>query len=111
MQAFDYVAPKSTEEVISLLAGKNGEARILGGGTDLIVQLREGRRKARLVIDVKHIPELMQVTFDPNKGLRIGAAASCRDICTNPDVVKRYPGLIEGIKLIGGVQIQSRASV
>jgi len=111
MQAFEYAAPKSMEEAASLLAGKNGDARILAGGTDLLVQLREGRRKAKLVIDVKNIPELIQVTFDPKNGLHIGAAASCSQICSNANVVKYYAGLVDGIQLIGGVQIQNRASV
>ena len=111
MQLFDYIAPKSAEEVVTLLAGKNGDARILAGGTDLIVQLREGRRQAKLVIDVKNIPELTQVTFNSQNGLRIGAAASCSQICGDPNVSKLYPGLVDGIHLIGGVQIQNRASV
>ena len=111
MQSFNYVAPKSAEEVTTLLANKNGDARILCGGTDLLVQLREGRRKAGLVIDIKHIPELTQIQFDPQTGLRIGAAASCHEICANPIVQERYPGLADGIHLIGGVQIQNRASV
>ena len=88
MQSFDYVAPKSTEEVATLLAGKNGDARILAGGTDLLVQLREGRRQAKLVIDIKNIPELTQITFDSKSGLRIGAAASCHEICSDPNVSK-----------------------
>jgi carbon-monoxide dehydrogenase medium subunit len=111
MQSFDYAAPKSAEEVAALLAGKNGEARILAGGTDLLVQLREGRRQAKLVIDIKNIPELTQVTFDPQKGLRIGAAASCSQICSDPNVSQHYPGLVDAVRLIGGVQIQNRASV
>lgn len=111
MQSFDYVAPRSAEEVISLLAGKNGDARILAGGTDLLVQLREGRRKAQLIIDIKNIPELTQIAFDPGNGLRIGAAASCTQICSDPNVGKHYTGLVDGIHLIGGVQIQNRASV
>jgi len=111
MQSFEYVAPKSAEEVTALLASKNGDARILAGGTDLIVQLREGRRSAKLVIDVKNIPELTQVTFDSNNGLRIGAAISCSQICSDANVSSHYPGLVDGIHLIGGVQIQSRASV
>jgi len=111
MQAFEYAAPESAEEVVKLLASKNGDAHILAGGTDLIVQLREGRRKAELVIDVKNIPELTQVTFDPKNGLRIGAAASCSQICSDENVSQNYPGLVDGISLIGGVQIQSRASV
>ena len=111
MQAFEYVAPRSAEEIITLLAGNNGDARILAGGTDLIVQLREGRRQAKLVIDIKNIPELTQVTFDPTNGLRIGAAASCNQICEDANVHAHYPGLIDGFQLIGGVQIQNRASV
>jgi CO/xanthine dehydrogenase FAD-binding subunit len=111
MQSFDYVAPTSVDEVISLLASKNGDAKILAGGTDLLVQLREGRRKASLVIDIKIIPELTQITFDPQTGLRIGAAAACHAICSDPNVSQLYPGLVDGIQLIGGVQIQSRASV
>jgi len=111
MQSFDYIAPKSAEEVVTLLAGKNGDAQILSGGTDLLVQLREGRRQTKLVIDIKNIPELTQITFDSKNGLHIGAAASCHEICSDPNVSKHYPGLVDGIHLIGGVQIQSRASV
>ena len=111
MQAFDYVAPKSVREVASHLAERNGGACILCGGTDLIVQLREGRRKADLVIDIKNIPELTEITFDKNKGLCIGAAASCYQICSEPNVRRYFPGLVDGIHLIGGVQIQNRASV
>jgi len=111
MQSFDYVAPTNAEEVIALLTNKNGNARVLSGGTDLLVQLREGRRKASVVIDIKNIPELTQITFDPQNGLRIGAATPCHDICSDPNVNKHYPGLTDGIHLIGGVQIQNRASV
>ena len=111
MQSFDYVAPKSAEEVVTLLASQNGNSKILCGGTDLLVQLREGRRKAGLVIDIKHIPELTQITFKSKNGLRLGAAASCHDIYGDPNIIKHYPGLIDAVKLIGGVQIQNRASV
>jgi len=111
MQSFDYIAPKSADEVVALLATKNGDARLLCGGTDLLVQLREGRRKAGLVIDVKHIPELTQVTFYPENKVRIGAAASCHQICNDPNVRKYFPGLVDAISLVGGVQIQNRASV
>ena len=111
MQAFDYIAPKNVDEVISLLVSRNGDARVLCGGTDLIVQLREGRRQAGLVVDVKNIPDLTQVIYDGENGLRIGAAAACHDICSNPIVQQKYPGLVDGIHLIGGVQIQNRASV
>jgi len=111
MQSFDYIAPKNVDEVILLLASQNGNAKVLCGGTDLIVQLREGRRTTGLVVDVKNIPDLTQVTYDGETGLRIGAAAACHQICSDPFVQKYYQGLIDGIHLIGGVQIQNRASV
>lgn len=111
MQPFKYTAPQSIDEVTKLLGGSNGDARILAGGTDLLVQLREGYDSAKLVIDIKNIPELTRITFDSQNGLTIGAAASCGQICSDENVKKQYPGLIDGIHLIGGVQIQNRASV
>jgi carbon-monoxide dehydrogenase medium subunit len=111
MQALDYISADSVREVVGLLASNNGKARILAGGTDLLVQLRENRRKAELLIDVKNIAELTIIQYDPQAGLWIGAAASCFEICHSQTVSEMYPGLIDAIHLIGGVQIQSRASV
>jgi carbon-monoxide dehydrogenase medium subunit len=111
MQAFDYVSAGSVKEVVSLLASNNGNARVLCGGTDLLVQLRENRRKAELLIDVKNIPELTSIQYDEEAGLWLGAAASCYTICRDRLVQRHYPGLVDAIQLIGGVQIQYRASV
>ena len=111
MQAFDYALAGSVKEVVGLLAFSNGRARVLSGGTDLLVQLRENRRKAELLIDVKNIPELTVIHYDSHAGLSLGAAASCFAICQDRFVREQYPGLVDAIHLIGGVQIQSRASV
>ncbi|HET9906791.1 MAG TPA: xanthine dehydrogenase family protein subunit M [Anaerolineales bacterium] len=111
MQVLDYIAAGSVHEVIGLLTANNGKARVLSGGTDLIVQLRENRRRAELLIDLKKIDELTSIRYDPQNGLRIGAAASCSAICQNEAVIANFPGLVDGIRLIGGVQIQSRASI
>ena len=111
MQVFDYVLAESVQEIVGLLASNNGRARVLSGGTDLLVQLRENRRRAELLIDLKNIPELTSIRYDAQTGLWIGAAASCYQICRNQSVLEIYPGLVDAIRLIGGAQIQSRASI
>jgi CO/xanthine dehydrogenase FAD-binding subunit len=111
MKAFDYAAPRSISETVALLAEKGPRARVLAGGTDLIVQLRENRRQADLVVDVKHVPEANALEYDPQRGLVLGAAVPCWRLVEHPGLSRAYPGLIEAAALIGGVQIQSRASV
>lgn len=111
MQAVDYVSASSVKEVVSLLTSHKGSARVLCGGTDLLVQLREKRRKAELLIDIKNISELTAIQYDGEAGLWLGAAASCYGICRDRVVREGYPGLVDAIQLIGGVQIQYRASV
>ena len=111
MQDFEYMMARSLDETVSLLAQEPDGVQLLSGGTDLLVQLREGRRIARLVVDIKSIPELNELTCDPVAGLRLGAAVPCRRICQHPVVTAMYPGLIDAFTLIGGVQIQGRASI
>ena len=111
MKDFTYAAPNSVAEASKLLAAANGSAKVLAGGTDIIVQLREGLRDADLVVDVKKIPELMELSFSPQHGLRLGAALPCYKIYENRDLVRHYPALADAARIVGGWQIQSRASV
>jgi carbon-monoxide dehydrogenase medium subunit len=111
LNAFDYSAPRRLDEAVALLAEKGDRARVLAGGTDILVQLREGRRNLDLLVDVKDIPEVNELSFDPAKGLTLGAAVPCCLICENAEVVRKYPGLIDAVSLVGGVQIQGRACV
>jgi len=86
-------------------------ARLLAGGTDLLVQLRAGRKETDLVIDLKRIPELNALEYDTVRGLTIGAAVPCYRIYRDSTVARAYPALVELASLIGGTQIQGRASL
>ena len=110
MHPFAFAAPTTVAEAVELLAERRGGARVLGGGTDLISQLQEGRRTADLVVDVKRIPELTELRYHPDSGLQLGAAVPCYRIYGDPEVAATYPGLIDSAELIGGKGIQGRAS-
>jgi CO/xanthine dehydrogenase FAD-binding subunit len=110
MEAFEYVAPRTLDGAYRLISNGKRTA-LLAGGTDIIVQLREGRKHADQVVDLKRIPELMSLRFAPDGTLEIGAAVPCAEIYENAEVAKRFPGLIDAASLIGGIQIQSRASL
>ena len=74
MQEFQYAAPDSLDAAARLLAEYGGRATVLAGGTDILVQLREGMRTAELVVDVKKIPELTEMAWEADRGLRLGAS-------------------------------------
>lgn len=111
MKTFNYVVPQSINEVTALLSQNGSQVRILAGGTDLLAQMRENRRIVDLMVDVKYIPELNELTYDPINGLTIGAAVSCLRIWNDPIIAAHYPGLIDAVALIGGIQIQGRATL
>ncbi len=108
---FQYAAPTTIDDAVQLLAQYGDRAKVLAGGTDIIVQLREGLRSADMVVDAKKIPELMQLDFSPTTGLRLGASVPCYQVYENAELQKAYPALCDSTRIIGGWQIQSRASV
>jgi aerobic carbon-monoxide dehydrogenase medium subunit len=109
LQEFAYERPETLDHAIAAMRG--GDARALAGGTDLIPQLREGRRKAGRVVDLKRIPELMDIGLLPDGGVSIGAAASATAIARHDAVAKSYPAVAQSARLIGSLQIQNRASL
>ena len=111
MQVFDYSRATTIDEATGLLQQAQGRARILAGGTDLLVALRERRLTTDLVIDVKSIAELTALRYDAETGLHIGAAAPCWRIYGHANIARLYPGMVDAVRQIGGVQIHGRASL
>ena len=111
MHAFDYAAPTTVKEAVALLGRHGKNARILAGGTDIIAQMKEGRRRVNVLVDVKKIPEANEINYGPRKGLRVGAAVPCARIYDDPAVSVSYPALIDAVSLVGSIQIQSRATL
>lgn len=110
MQDFEYSAPDNLGDALRMLASSTGAVSLLAGGTDLIVGMRVGRKLPNLLVDVKKIRELTGIAIKDN-ALELGAAVSCREIYKYPQIIQHFPALVESARLIGGIQIQGRASV
>jgi carbon-monoxide dehydrogenase medium subunit len=105
-----YTAPTTVEDAVRALAGASGMAKILSGGTDLLVQLRSGRAKPGLIVDVKRIPDISGIR-DRDGGFEIGAATSGALIGEHAGLRKAWPGVVEAANLIGSTQVQGRATL
>ncbi len=110
MAEIQYAAPATVAAAVKALDAAKGKAKVLAGGTDLLVQLRAGRVNAQTVIDIKQIPELRKIKKDKG-GFRVGAAVSGAELGENEDFRATWPGVLEGFELIGSTQIQGRASL
>jgi aerobic carbon-monoxide dehydrogenase medium subunit len=106
----DYVAPTSVADAVAALAAAGGGARALAGGTDLLVQMRSGRTRPGLIVDLKRIPELIGIRADAD-GFVIGAATPCAMLGEHAGLRRAWPGVVEAATLIGSTQVQGRASV
>jgi carbon-monoxide dehydrogenase medium subunit len=105
-----YAAPESLEGAVALLAGAKGEARVLAGGTDLLVQMRADMLDPELIVDIKRIRETRTVT-EEGGGWRIGAAVTGAELKEHPRLKQVWPGVVEAANLIGSTQVQGRATL
>ena len=93
-----------------LMTASHGAGKILAGGTDLFIQMRSGRVRPGTIIDVKNIPEMSTVVAEGG-GFRVGAAVPCMHLVENKAFSAAWPGVIDGINLIGSIQVRGRATV
>src|ERR1700727_3383104 len=109
MPRVNYAAPSSVDEAVKILAGASGLAKVLSGGTDLLVQLRSGRVRPELIVDTKKIPGLIGIREEKG-GFIIGAATSGAQVEAHEALKAAWPGLVEALDLIGSTQIKGRCS-
>ena len=110
MRAFAVAQPRDLAEAVALLT-REPAARLLAGGTDLIIGLRDGSIQTPVVIDIKRIRELDDSIADADCGLVIGAHTAMTEIASNSPIQARYTALAEGAAVVGSVQIRNRATV
>ncbi len=111
MVVIDYKAPHTLDEAIQLLVDcKDKPAKVMAGGTDLIIQLRSQVNNPHLLVDLKKIPGMTEASIDAQAVL-IGPAMNCAELTGRADIKALFPGLVEAAHLIGSTQIQGRASV
>lgn len=110
MTDIQYVAPKTLDDAVKAFAAAQGAGRILAGGTDLLVQMRNGVVTPGIIVDIKKIAEMTSIEETSAGGFRIGAAVSGATLRDHAKLRKAWPGVVEATNLIGSTQIQSRAT-
>jgi carbon-monoxide dehydrogenase medium subunit len=110
MSSLSYAAPTSVDDAVKLLAGSSGLAKVLSGGTDLLVQLRSGRLKPELIVDTKKIPGIIGIR-EENGAFIIGAGTPGAEVEAHAGLTAAWPGLVEALDLIGSTQVQGRCSL
>lgn len=108
---YAYVKPSALREAVSELAARGPAARLIAGGTDLILMIQDGLVAPEYVIDVRSIPELRRLAFDAHRGLTVGGAVTLRALETSPLVRRLYPQLAQSAAEIGSVQIRNLGTV
>ena len=110
MPGLTYSAPTSVDDAVKLLAGSSGLAKVLSGGTDLLVQLRSGRLKPELIVDTKKIPGIIGIREEAGAFI-VGAATPGAVVEAHAGMNKAWPGVVEALDLIGSTQVQGRCSL
>ena len=106
-----YHSPSSFNEAVAISNSSSGLVKYLAGGTDVLVQLKIGTKSPDHLIDIKNIPGVREISLRDDGGYTIGAAVSGAQLTEHKELSKNWPGLVEGMELVGSAQIQSRATL
>jgi carbon-monoxide dehydrogenase medium subunit len=108
---FEYLEPESMDEALGMLGRYREKAKIIAGGTDLMLQMRLGAKKPQYVIDITRIPALDAIAFDEGRGLRLGALTTIRALETSAELRERFPILVQAAGQLGSAPIRNVATV
>lgn len=111
MKKFEYKAPTTLQDALDLMDRNQGEISVLAGGTDLVVQMKSGRSRPLVVMDVKKIPELNRLEWEEGEGIHIGAAVPLSKLAVFPTLVEKFGIFSQACAMIGSVQIRNRATM
>lgn len=111
MRAFSYERPTTLAEAVGLLGAHGSDARLLAGGTDLIIRLRDGSLQPGIVVDIKRIPELGPAITLREGWLRVSAGTTMTDVAADERMQRLFPALVEAAAVVGSVQIRNRATL
>jgi carbon-monoxide dehydrogenase medium subunit len=111
MRPFAYVRPETLDAVIGLLAEHGPSARLLAGGTDVLVRLRTGHMRPGIVVDVKAARGLESTIVQVGPSLRVGARCVMADLLKDDRIQSRFPALVEAARVVGSAQIRHRATL
>jgi carbon-monoxide dehydrogenase medium subunit len=110
MYELRYEEPATLDAAIGLITAEAGDVRILAGGTDVLVQMHSDLIEPALLVNIKNIAEMRTIEKE-NGGYRFGAAVSSMEMVNHADFAQEWPGVMDGVKLIGSIQIKGRATV
>jgi carbon-monoxide dehydrogenase medium subunit len=105
-----YEAPETLDAAVGLLAGESGQVKVLAGGTDVLVQIHADMIEPDVIVDIKKIAEMREVTNEDG-AWRFGAAVTGKELMDHPGFNAAWPGIMDGVRLIGSVQVRGRATV
>ena len=108
---FELHSPATLQDAALLLSQADGDAKILAGGTDLIVGMKQGTATPKTLVWLGKIPELRRISFSRERGISIGAMCTLADIEQNEDVRQYYPSIVQAIRSIASPQIRNRATI
>lgn len=111
MKDFEYFAPTSLSEAISLLIKYQGQAKVIAGGTDLVVRMKQKIMMPKYLIDITHIPELDKIEYDRKSGLKIGALCTHSDIEFSSLIKGKFDVLSQAAYTIGSVQVRNLGTI